>query len=117
MQQHGRPQPNGFTGQRIATCFNSRCCPAYPNFIADKWGSHTGVDSSEQKTLVERYRLSDDGLYLHAEITITDPVYLAEPVIFSHRWEKLADREVIQAPCTMEAAQLYLEAGYGDTVR
>ena len=87
------------------------------NFIADKWGSHTGVDSSEQKTLVERYRLSDDGLYLHAEITISDPVYLAEPVTFSHRWEKLADREVIQAPCTMEAAQLYMEAGYRDGVR
>jgi len=85
------------------------------NFVADKWGSHTGIDSSEQKQLVERFRLSDDGLYLHAEITITDPVYLAEPFTFSHRWEKLADREVIQAPCTMEAARLYLEAGYNDT--
>jgi hypothetical protein len=28
---------------------------------------------------------------------------------------KLADRPVIQAPCTMEAARLYLEAGYGDS--
>lgn len=83
------------------------------NFVADKWGSHTGIDSSEQKQLVETFRLSDDGLFLHAEITVTDPVYLAEPVTFSHRWEKLADREVIQAPCTMEAARLYLEAGYG----
>jgi len=84
------------------------------NFVADAWGTHTGIDSSEQKHLVERFTLSDDGLYLHAEITVTDPVYLAEPVTFTHRWTKLADREVIQAPCTMEAAQLYLEAGYGE---
>lgn len=84
------------------------------NFIADKWGSHTGIDSSEQKQLVERFSLSDDGLFLLAEITVTDPVYLTEPVTFIHRWKKLADRDVIQAPCTMESARLYLEGGMGD---
>jgi hypothetical protein len=83
------------------------------NFVADPWGSHTGIDSSAEKRLVEKFTMSDDGLFLHAEITITDPVYLAKPVTFTHRWEKLADRPVIQAPCTMEAARLYLEAGYG----
>lgn len=85
------------------------------NFIDDPWGSHTGVDSSAEKHLVEKFTMSEDGMYLHAEITITDPVYLAKPVTFSHRWQKLADRPVIQAPCTMEAARLYLEAGYGDS--
>ena len=81
------------------------------NFIADKWGTHTGIDSSEQKHLVERFTLSDDGLYLMAEITVRDPVYFNEPVVFNHRWIKLADREVIQAPCTMESALLYQEGG------
>jgi len=83
------------------------------NFIADTWGSHTGVSSSEQKQLLEEFTMSDDGLFLMAEITITDPVYLAEPITFSHRWKKLADREVIQAPCTMEAAMLYMQGGKG----
>lgn len=82
------------------------------NFSADRWGSHTGIDSSEQKRLTERFSMTDEGLHLLAEITIIDPAYLAEPVTFLHRWRKLADRPVIQAPCTMEAAQLYLEAGY-----
>jgi hypothetical protein len=81
------------------------------NFIADIWGTHTGISSSEQKELVERFTLSDDGLYLMAEITVTDPVYFTEPVVFNHRWKKLADREVIQAPCTMESALLYLKGG------
>jgi len=81
------------------------------NFIEDKWGTHTGINSSEQKHLVERFTLSDDGLYLMAEITVTDPVYFTEPVVFDHRWKKLANREVIQAPCTMESALLYLKGG------
>jgi len=81
------------------------------NFIDDTWGTHTGINSSEQKHLVERFTLSDDGLYLMVEITVTDPVYFTEPVVFNHRWKKLADREVIQAPCTMESALLYLKGG------
>ena len=32
------------------------------NFAADRWGSHTGIDSSEQKHLVERYSLGNGGL-------------------------------------------------------
>ena len=81
------------------------------NFTADVWGSHTGVSSSEQKKLVEKFTMSDDGLFLMAEITITDPVYLAELITFNHRWRKLGDRDVIQAPCTMESAMLYLQGG------
>lgn len=81
------------------------------NFIADDWGIHTGISSSDQKQLVERFTLINGGLNLQAEITVTDPVYLSEPFTFSHHWRKLAERDVIQAPCTMESAQLYLEAG------
>jgi len=81
------------------------------NFIADDWGIHTGISSSAEKELVERFTLTDGGLHLEAQITVTDPVYLSEPHTFSHRWRKLPDRPVIQAPCTMEAAMLYLNAG------
>lgn len=82
------------------------------HFVADRWGTHTGIDSSEHKQLTERFTLADGGMHLLARITVTDPEFLAEPVTFVHRWKKLADRPVIQAPCTLEAAQLYLEAGY-----
>ena len=79
------------------------------NFLADRWGSHTGIDSSDQKQLLERYTLSNGGMNLNVEITLTDPVYLAEPVTFSHHWVKITDREVVQAPCTLESSALYLE--------
>ena len=84
------------------------------NFIADDWGTHTGISSSAEKQLIERFTLSDGGLHLNAEITVTDPVFLSETYTFSHRWRKLPDRPVIQAPCTMEAAMLYLNAGKDD---
>ena len=82
------------------------------NFIADAWGTHTGVDSSAQKHLMERFSLFNGGLGLKSEITVTDPVYLSEPKTFNHYWAKLADRELVQAPCTLESAQLWIEGGF-----
>ena len=81
------------------------------NFSADKWGTHTGIDSSDQKQLLERFWMSDDGIFLMVEITVTDPVYFTEPVVFTHRWKKQADRDVIQVPCSLESAKLYLDGG------
>ena len=81
------------------------------NFVDDLWGSHTGINSSDKKQLTEKFTLSENGTYLIAEITINDPVYLTKPHTFFHRWKKIADREVIQAPCTMESAKLYLQGG------
>jgi hypothetical protein len=82
------------------------------NFIADRWGTHTGIDSSEQKTVHERFHLTDGGLGVELTITVTDPVYLSEPNTFTHRWVKVADRELVQTPCTAESAQLWIEGGY-----
>lgn len=83
------------------------------NFVADRWGTHTGVDSSEQKHLLEQYSLSDDGLALEIQMTVTDPVYLSEPVTIDYFMTKIADRDLIDVDCTLENARLYLEAGLG----
>ncbi len=83
------------------------------NFTADRWGTHTGIDSSEQKQVRERFRLTDGGMGVEIEITVSDPVYLSAPATFTHRWVKVADRELVRAPCTMESAKLWIEAGYG----
>jgi hypothetical protein len=81
------------------------------NFIADRWGSHTGVDSSKQKHLLERYSLSEDGLALEIQMVLTDPVYLSEPVTIDYFMTKIADRQLLDVECTLENARLYLEAG------
>lgn len=78
------------------------------NFIADRWGTYTGVDSSDQKHLMERLSLSKDGLAITIEMLVTDPVYLTEPVTIMHKVRKLADRELVTAACTTESAKMYL---------
>lgn len=85
------------------------------NFIADRWGTHTGIDSSEQKQLREELRMVDGGLGVELKVTVTDPVYLATPATFTHRWVKVSNRDVVTAPCTMESAKLWIEAGYSPT--
>ena len=81
-------------------------------FVADRWGNHTGVDSSEQKHLVERFSLIDDGLALRIQMTLADPVYLREPVEIDYYMRKIPDRDVMAENCSLEAARLYVEAGY-----
>ena len=82
------------------------------NFVPDAWGNHTGIDSSDRKHLLERFSLTDGGLGLLLTITLTDPVYLSEPVTFTHKWVKVPDRELVQTPCTRESAQLWIEGGF-----
>lgn len=82
------------------------------NFIADDWAIYWGLDSSEQLSLYERYWLSDDGMRLNVEFTISDPVMLTEPVTLTHQWGKVADRDLIKAECSMENANFFLTAGY-----
>ena len=81
------------------------------NFAADRWGTQTGVDSSDQKHLVERLTLEPDGLAINIEMTVTDPVYLAAPVVIDRRYVKVPDRELIEVECTLESARLFLEGG------
>lgn len=82
------------------------------NFIADRWGSHTGVDSSEQKHLVERFSLIEGGMVLKVMMTLTDPVFFSEPVEIEYYLRKLADRELVDAVCTSDSARLFLEGGF-----
>jgi len=81
------------------------------NFVADQWGNHTGVDSSDQKHLIERISLSDDGLSLNIQMILTDPMYLTEPVTIDYYMSKMSTRELITMQCSLENARLFLEAG------
>ena len=52
-------------------------------FAPAQWGIGGGVSSSEQKHLVERFTLTEEGRRIQFEYTIVDPVYLAEPITLS----------------------------------
>ena len=52
-------------------------------FAPAQWGNGSGVSSSEQKRLTERFTLLDDGRRMRLEYSIEDPVYLTESVMLS----------------------------------
>ena len=110
----GQPAPGApsKTGRSQAWMDGEDLVVETDNFVADRWGSHTGVDSSEEKHLVERFSLIDGGLSLRVRMRLTDPVYLSEPVDIDYYMRKMPDRNVLPENCTLEAARLFIEAGY-----
>lgn len=76
-----------------------------------RWGNGTGVDSGEEKTTVERYRLSDDGKSLSLTFTMLDPEYLTEPVTIEHRYNLTAGYELQDYVCDPATSRRHLSAG------
>jgi len=52
-------------------------------FAPAQWGIGSGVSSSEQKHLIERFTLTEEGRRMQFEYTIEDPIYLTEPITLS----------------------------------
>jgi hypothetical protein len=78
-------------------------------FVYDQWGGYRGLDSSEQKHVVERYTLTDDGFGMHMELTQTDPVFLTEPAVMEWDYQKQKNYEFEYVPCTVDSARRHLE--------
>jgi hypothetical protein len=78
------------------------------NFLPTKWGLANGIDSSEQKTMTEHFRLADDGRFVDISYTLTDPVYLTEPVTVTGRYRIAESRVFRPVPCDPETARRHL---------
>ena len=77
-------------------------------FAPTAWGATRGLDSSEQKRVTERYRLTEDGFGMQVSYTIEDPVYLAEPATQEGSYRKVLDHEFSNVPCDPETARRHL---------
>jgi hypothetical protein len=78
-------------------------------FAATPWGNHRGLDSSDQKRVVEQYKLTDDGYGMRVSYTIEDPVYLTRPVTVEGEYRKSADFEFVEETCDPETARRHLQ--------
>ena len=78
------------------------------NFLATQWGSARGVNSSEEKSVLEEYVLAEDGLSIEITVTVTDPVYLSAPGVASTAYIKDENREFEETPCDPESASRHL---------
>jgi hypothetical protein len=77
-------------------------------FEPTPWGSATGIDSSNQKHVVERYKLTDDGYGMTVSYTLEDPVYLTAPVTVTGQYRKVADHELRAFQCDPDTAVRHL---------
>jgi hypothetical protein len=78
-------------------------------FAATAWGNARGLDSSEQKRVVERYRLAGNGFRMSVSYTIEDPVYLTQPVTIEGEYQKSSDYEFVDEPCDQDTARRHLQ--------
>jgi len=68
----------------------------------------TGIPSGDQKHLVERYALTEDGTGIVLDFILEDPEYLAEPFAATIEWEHSPHLEMLSFGCELEDARLYL---------
>jgi len=79
------------------------------NFSEHSMGITMNIPGSEEKKLLERFELSADGKQLLYSGTITDSVYLAEPVTWSSTWVYRPDMPHSNESCNLEAARRFLD--------
>lgn len=78
-------------------------------FSPQPWGNASGIDSSGQKHVVERYRLIDGGMGLELSSTVEDPVYLTRAVEARGTFTKSADNSFAAQPkCDLKAARQHI---------
>lgn len=109
MAENMADQPPSYVGTSIGRFESDRhLVVETTNFLPTRWGSANGVDSSEQKSVVEHYRLTEDGLRIEFSFTITDPVYLAEPATMTGAFNKAQNRDFVETGCDTNAASRHL---------
>jgi|TARA_B110000483_G_scaffold217811_2_gene270586 hypothetical protein len=78
------------------------------NFPFHRSPYQTGVPSSTNKHVVERYWLNDTGTRLEAEFMLEDPVYLTGPMTHSRSLMYSPDTEMFLSKCDPESASRFL---------
>lgn len=103
------PQRRTVHGHSLARWEDGILIVESSNFTENPNGITDGLRSSNEKHLVERFALQADGQSLIYTFELTDPVYLAEPLIRDLRWLYRPNVEFKPVPCDPAATQFFLE--------
>ncbi len=66
---------------------------------AHRWGNGRGIPSGQQRHVVERYTLSDDGKTVRLDYFFEDPEYLTEPVTGVINWRHAPHLSMLPNRC------------------
>jgi hypothetical protein len=112
MTSHPVDTPRTPLGHSIGRFENGDLVIETAYFSHVRWGSGRGVDSGEQKSTVERYRLAPDGKSLTLEFTMTDPEYLSRPVTEEQKYNLNAGYKLQDYLCDPATSRRHLTAGH-----
>ncbi len=73
-----------------------------------KWGLAPGVDSSDQKHIIERYTLTEGSLSMDFSITLEDPINLTKPVTVTGKYNKVPEVPFEPYDCDPANASIHL---------
>jgi hypothetical protein len=105
---HYEPNPMGFSLGHFEP--DGTLVVETTGFNALKWGNGQGIDSSESKRIVERYRLIDGGMGISLSYTQEDPVYFTHALTGQGAFTKSPTVEFAKQPaCDLEAAREHLK--------
>jgi Family of unknown function (DUF6152) len=102
-----RPGPLGFSVGRFEA--DGALVVETTGFSAQPWGNASGIDSSDRKRIVERYRLSEGGSVLEVSYTQEDPVYYTRTLEGKGSFAKAPDNNFAPQPkCDLRAARQHI---------
>ncbi len=76
-------------------------------FTPHRYGNGLGIPSGQQKRLVEKLSLVEQGYVLRYEVELSDPEYLATPLRATTEWVYSPDLEFTVEECDLESARRY----------
>jgi hypothetical protein len=79
------------------------------NFTENPIGITAGLPSSTEKHLLERFALNADGQSLIYSFELTDPAFLAEPLVGQMRWLYRPNVDFELVPCDPSATRSFLD--------
>lgn len=77
-------------------------------FAPHPWGNGRGIDASDQKHVIEKFRLVDEGTRIEYTSWTFDPVYLEQPLVRSAQYIYEPGREIEEFNCDEEASTRHL---------
>ncbi|MEO6080658.1 MAG: DUF6152 family protein [Steroidobacteraceae bacterium] len=110
-KSHPANAPRSHIGHSIGRMEGNILVIETANFSAQRWGNGRGLDSSDQKQLVERYTMGPDGHTMKVTFTLTDPVYLTQPVVETFSFSYSPEYKISDFNCDVDSAKTYLNVG------
>ncbi|HEY9183415.1 MAG TPA: hypothetical protein VIQ99_09460 [Gammaproteobacteria bacterium] len=104
-----RPEGRTVHGHSLARWQDDILVVETSNFTENPIGITAGLPSSNEKHLVERFALDADGQSLLYSFELTDPVYLAAPLIGEMRWLYRPNVDFELVPCDPDATRSFLD--------